>query len=157
MSFVDEMEQYDESFDKERESATAAGVLEDGPHQAQVTESYIDKSDDGRYTWIVKFQNPKGSVRKWYNLDHEVGRSVAASDCKSFGYEGKLSGLEQACEEEFFIGLVCEIKVKTKPGTDRDFTNVYVNRVLGKQDLGDFAADDSPGSSQGNSDDDIPF
>lgn len=163
MSFQDEMEQYDEQWkeDHERERPTFT-TLKDGPHQVIVDECRIEKDDDGLYTWYMRFQNREGSIRKWSNLDHEVGRSVAAQDAKTMGYDGLLSGLEEACESGIFNDLVLEIKVKTKTGDERDFTNVYINRCLGKGDPASFAQEDSGEEGEGAAgssinDDDIPF
>lgn len=162
MSFEKEMKQYDEQW--ETDQATTPGMLPDGEYKgnnaAQITESVISERD-GAYSWSLKFtaeydvqtdsgaSRARGSVRKWYNFDHEVSRSIAAQDAKRLGYFGPLSGLEKACMDGQFDDLVCEIKVETKPGTDRDFTNVYINKVLGKSEA--VAAAASP------TDDDIPF
>jgi len=157
VSFEDEMAQYDEQWEEDKERPTP-GQLPDGKYQAAVNECRIEKDDDGTYTWYIKFQNQEGAVRKWTNLDHEVGRSVAAKDAKIMGFEGKLSGLNAACEEGLFNDLICEIVVKTKPGNERDFTNVYINRVLGKGDPNDFEpAAVEAGAGTSATDDDIPF
>lgn len=145
-AFAQEMAQFDEEFDKER---ARGGQLGDGKYQAQIVEARVEENN-GLYSWVINFQSPDGRIRKWYNLDHEVGRRIAAQDLSKFGYNGKLSELETPCEEGFFIGLMCAITVKTKPGEDRDYVNVYLDRVLGKGDLPDEAA---PASQ----DDDIPF
>lgn len=159
MGFEDEMAQHDEQWSADQ-AAPRRGRLEDGQHQAMLTELRIEE-DDGAYTMIGKFQNKNGSIRKWWNLDHEVGRSIAAEDTKMFGYEGKMSGLRAYCESEEALWLVCEIRVRTKAGKDRDFTDVFVNRVLGKGNKDDFLAGDETsqlaGTAAGGMDDDIPF
>jgi hypothetical protein len=147
--FATEMAQFDEEFAIDQQTARRGTNVKDGAYQAQVTESRIEENN-GLYAWVVVFSVPgEGTVTKWNNLDHEVGRRVAAQDSKRFGYEGKLSELDQACEREDFIGLICEIKVQTKPGDERDFVNVYINRVLGKGEMPE------PGAA--STDDDIPF
>lgn len=160
------MAEHDEQFDTDRASG---GTLPDGKYQgneaAIVTEARIDHNDrDDTYTMIMKFEAEypvqtqsgerlvRGSIRKWYNLDNEVGRSICAQDMARFGYDSKLSELQKACEDEFFIGHRVEIAVKTKPGDERDFVNVYVNKVLGK---GVVPAPGAPTNAMG--DDDIPF
>lgn len=161
MGFADEMEQFDEQWeeDKIRERpGQDFKTLPDGKHQVLISESKIIQNDSGAYSWFMRFQNKQGSIRKWNNLDHEVGRSVAALDGKMLGYEGKLTGLEEACETGMFDDLICEINIKTKPGEERDFTNVYINRVLGKGDPADFAeGGEGEGSQESVADDDIPF
>jgi len=155
MSFQDEMEQFDEQWEEDK---TRSGVLGDGSYQAAITEARIEQDDNGRFSWMLRFQAKEGSIRKWSNLDHEVGRSIAAQDAKRLGYEGKLSGLEEACESEFFLNLVCEIAVKTKPGSgDRDYTNVYINRVLGKGNAEEYEPAEAGATTGSGSDDDIPF
>lgn len=161
MGFADEMEQFDDQWDEDREKERPGFVtLRDGKHQVLCTEAKIIENDDSTYTWQLAFQNKDGSIRKWNNLDHEVGRSVAAQDAKMMGYDGKMSGLEEACESGVFNDLIVEINVKTRAGDERDFTNVYINRVLGKGDPADFAQQtESEEISSGSSvaDDDIPF
>lgn len=160
MGFKDEMEQHDEAWEVDRESG---GLLPDGDYPgAIITESRLDHDDsDNTYTWVVRWEAEysiqssdkliKGGIRKFYNLDHEVGRSIAAQDSKRLGFDGKLSELEDANEREEFIGLLCDIVVKTKPGETRDFKNVYINRVLGKDPEAVTAA------AASGVDDDIPF
>lgn len=165
MGFADEMEAFDDEFeeakDKPRPGGSGGPMLKDGRHQAIIAEARIEHDQQGdRYSMVWQFRNKNGSIRKFFNLDHEVGREIAAQDSALVGYEGKLSGLQAACEEEFFIGLVCEIGVKTKPGTERDYTNVYVNRCLGQGDLADYEPAEGEAVAAGQSvtdDDDIPF
>lgn len=168
MGFADDMEGFDEEFeeakDKPRPGGAGGPMLKDGRHQAIIKEARIEHdSQNDRYSMVWQFGNKSGSIRKFFNLDHQVGREIAAQDAAMVGYEGKLSGLEEACESEFFIGLVCEIGIKTKPGDERDYTNVYVNRCLGRGDLDDYAMADGgavePGSVAASvvPDDDIPF
>lgn len=159
MSFKDDMKEFDTQWETDK-NAPRGGRLPDGPHQTIITESRIEKrQSDGAYSWMTKFKKSEGSIRKWANLEHEVGRSIAAQDAAMMGYEGVLSDLEDWLTGEGPIGLVCEINVKTKPGSgDRDFTDVYLNRVLGKGDIENFggAGEREPGEP-GSSDDDIPF
>jgi hypothetical protein len=156
-SFSQDMETHDEQWEQDQQ-APRRGQLPDGRHSVIITESRIEKDQSDNWTWVTKFQGKEGSIRKWNNLDHEVGRSIAAEDAGMMGYDGKLSGLEEWLEGEGPIDLVCEIAVKTKAGTDRDFTNVYLNRVMGKGTLDDFGGDrDVADASMASADDDIPF
>ena len=161
MSFASDMESFDEEFEAAKDKPRPGGViLPDGRHQAIITEARIEHDSVGdRYSMVWQFRNKQGQVRKFFNLDHEVGREIAAQDAALLGYEGKLSGLEEACESEFFIGIVCEIGIKTKPGADRDYTNVYVNRCLGQGDLDDYVTEQTEDTPARSSvvDDDIPF
>ncbi len=152
MGFADEMGQFDDEAEAARQEPRR-GILPDGTHQAQIVESRVEERD-GRFAWVIKFSNDKGSINKWNNLDNEIGRKIAIQDADDLGYTGPLSGLQKACESEIFLGIVCEINVKTKAGKDRDYTNVYLNKVLGKRALPE------PGSvpaSTAGTDDDIPF
>lgn len=170
MGFEEEMEQYDDQFMRD---AASGGILPDGEYPdgagngpAQIVESRVEENDRG-FSWIIKFQadyqvqaesgpmTVTGTVRKWQGLDNEVGRSIAAQDSRRLGYEGKLSGLKAACESGMFDDLICEIVVKTKPGDTRDFTNVYINNVLGKGDAAKTQEARTPAPV--GADDDIPF
>lgn len=172
MGFADDMEQFDEEFeeakDKPRPSGKYGPILPDGKHQAMILEARIEhdtQNNNDRYSMVWQFGNKDGGIRKFFNLDHEVGREIAAQDAALCGYGGKLSGLQAACEEEFFIGLVCEIGIKTKAGGDRDYANTYVNRCLGQGTMEDFTwvgsedgtAAVGAGSASVTDDDDIPF
>lgn len=155
MGFKDEMQAHDEQFEEDKAKPRGGGtMLPDGKHQVQVVEFRLEQNEDG-WTVVAKFQNDAGSVRKWYDLGHEVSRSILAGDVAMMGYEGVLSDLDEWILAEEPIGVIAEIGIKTKPGTEgRDFTNVYLNRVLGKTELQDFAEPVAAGTS---TDDDIPF
>jgi hypothetical protein len=162
MGFADEMQEFDEETAAAAEANAAkrgGPLLPDGKHQAQIHEFRIDRGED---EWVImaKFVNSEGSARKWYNLGNEVGRSIALEDAQMLGYESdRLSQIETWIESEAPIGLICDIAVKTKPGKERDFTNVYVNRVLGKAELQNFvpSSDVSDDAFPAAADDDIPF
>lgn len=160
MGFEDEMSQFDDAWAEDAEKPRGGVMLEDGPHQVIITESRVEEQDQD-YTWVIKFVNKAGSIRKWSNLGHEVGRSIAASDSRMMGYEGNASGFKAWVESEGPIHLVCEIRVKTTPGTERDFKNVYVNKVLGVGNIEDFTlAEGEVATAAGTKavdDDDIPF
>lgn len=151
--FAEEMAAHDEEFQSQMDQS---GTLPDGPHTATISENVLSQSDFG-WSLMLRFQSEDGSIRKWYNLEDEEKRGWAAQDMRRLGYDRKLSELDQACENNYFIGLVCEIAVKTKPGTERDYTNVYVNRVLGRGNTSALAtASATPGGAT-PPDDDIPF
>lgn len=155
MGFADEYEQYDEEHTQESVRERGGGeyrTLPDGTHQVTITESRCAVYND-RWVFELGFDNQNGSVRKFQNLDNEIGRKIALQDADTLGwpYGTKISMLEQACEEGRFLNLVCEIRVKTKPGDTRDFTSVYINKVLGRNDQ--FV----PAAGAPDPDDDIPF
>lgn len=142
------MAEHDEKFQSDQQKS---GDLPDGKYQAQIVQNLIQESD-GEYSLMFRFQTSEGNTRKWYNFDNDIGREIAAKDTKMLGYEGPLSGLQDAVDKDFFIGIICEIATKTKSGEDRDFQNVYINRVLGKGDLPEGGEVAPTGA-----DDDIPF
>jgi hypothetical protein len=134
--------------------------IPDGQHQAMIVDAGVNqRQSDDHWQFYLKLQNRLGSVRKWSDLDHEIGAQVAKGDLAKLGYDDKPSKLAEHAHE--FIGLVCDIGVKTKPGESRDFTNVYINRVHGKaQDPSMFevsAEAQEPAFAPSASDDDIPF
>lgn len=156
MGFEDDFKELDEEWTEAQANPSRPQMMPDGKHQAQVVESRVEQQDDGRWTWVVKFKNEEGSIRKFHNLDHEVGRRIAAEDAALMGYTGPLSGLEKACMAGEFDDLICEINIKPskKQGADRDFKDIYVNRILGKGEP--LAADEAAPTGVGL-DDDIPF
>lgn len=157
MGFKDDMEGMDEEWQEAQANPSKPQMLPHGKHQVQVVESRVEQQDDQRWTWVVKFRNEEGSIRKFNNLDHEVGRRIAAEDAALMGYTGPLSGLEEACMAGTFDDLICEINVQPskKQGADRDFVNIYVNRVLGKGEP--MAAEEAAVADPSATGDDIPF
>jgi hypothetical protein len=160
MGFKDEMKEYDEQFVKD---AAESGILADGKYVgAEVTEARLEQnSEDETWTAVMKFVvEGEGAVRKWYNLDNEYGRTFLAQDTRKMGYQGPLSEIEKQFKDEAFIGMICDVTVKTKAGDGRDFTNVYVDRVHGKgADVTPSRAGGDGGPAGGGTadDDDIPF
>lgn len=169
MGFKDEMEQFNEQYEADRESG---GLLPDGTYSpAVVTEARIEEQDDGSYNMVWKFeatyQDASGNditsgVRKWWNditnPDNADGRKYLARDMRRVGFEEPATELQDACESEVFIGLECEIAVKTKQGGERDYTNVYINRL--SPGSSGAPATDAVGAGAGagtGADDDIPF
>lgn len=151
------MQQYDEQWSEDQQSG---GTLGDGDYQAVIVESRVTQdSETLDFTWVQRIQSrdktAPGSVRKWYNFDSEIGRRIAAQDAANLGYTGPLSGLQAACEAEVFIGTIVEIRVKTNSKDGRDYKNVYINRVLGKDPHA--VAENTPDPVPAASDDDIPF
>jgi hypothetical protein len=134
MGFAEDMAELEQEWKDaptDRPGGTGGPMLPDGQHQAMIVEANVEqRQSDEHWQLFMKFQNRQGVVRKWSDLDHEVGLRVAKADVALLGYEGNLAGLEAACKS--FIGLVCNIAVKTKPGTERDFTNVYINACVGQ-------------------------
>lgn len=134
MGFAEDMAELESDWDEaptDRPAGTGGPMMPDGQHQAMVVEATVSQREsDDHWQLYFKFQNRRGVVRKWSDLDHEVGLRVAKQDAAMLGYEGKLPGLEDALSG--FVGLVCNIAVKTKPGNERDFTNVYINGCVGK-------------------------
>jgi hypothetical protein len=153
------MQEHDQQWDTDQKRG---GQLEDGDYdQARLVECRVEQSEKtGGYQWYMKFEATvgtgdeawTGAIRKWTGLDNEMGRQIAAQDAKRLGYTGKLSGLETACEAGEFDDLVCAIRVKTKAGEDRDYTNVYINKVHGRG-----AGTTAASNGAATMDDDIPF
>jgi hypothetical protein len=168
MGFKDEMQEHDEQFETDRESG---GTLPDATYSpATVTEARVEPQDDGSYNMMWKFEADyeidgkptTGAIRKWWNditnPENVDGRKYLARDMKRVGYEGPGSSLEEACEQEVFIGLNCEIAVKTKSGQERDYTNVYINRLSpGSPSASGDPVGVGAGGSEPATDDDIPF
>lgn len=134
MGFAEDVAELETAWDEapqEREGGDFGPLIPDGQTQAMVLEADVrQRESDEHWQFYLKFQNRSGTVRKWSDLDHEVGLRVARQDAAMLGYAGALPGLEAAAKE--MVGLVCDIAVKTKAGNERDFTNVYLNRCQGQ-------------------------
>jgi len=157
VGFADDMKELDEEWNDAQANPSQPRMIM-GKAQAQVVECRVEQQEDERWTWVIKFKNTDGTVRKFGNLDHEVGRRIAAEDAALMGYTGPLSGLEEACMSGMFDDLICEINVveTKKPGAERDYINVYINRVLGKGEP--MSADEVDPAAVGSATgDDIPF
>lgn len=131
-----------------------AGVLPDGDHEAELVTCRVERTTDGRWTWLMVFRNEGGSVRDWNNLDHEVGRRIAAEKAAKMQLDiESFADLEAAGEGA--VGQVYRITVETKPGDTRDFTNVYMRGHVGVG--GQYAQEEKSEQASKLADDDIPF
>lgn len=174
MSFADDMKVYDEDV---KDVVPSDGRLSDGDYLVLIDESRVewDEKGEGYWTWTMKFKSKVGGIRKWNNLDRDKSREIAMEDARRLGYTGySISGLEAWLAEGTTIGKMIGIRVVTKAGDDRDFTNVYINQVFeGEHTLEDTGGRSSRNGSQGKGggggsrepavaatgaiDDDIPF
>lgn len=170
MGFAEDMAELEAAWDEapaESPGGEYGPELKDGEHQVLLVAADVrQRQSDDHWQLYFKFQNRSGSIRKWSDLDHEVGLKVAKADAVRLGFpeDGKLPALEAACAG--FVGQVCDIRVKTTPGNERDFKNVYLNAVHGPAaDPSTFDLDPSlvgtgdaaPAASTSAADDDIPF
>lgn len=151
--FEAEMAQHDEEWREARERGYSGADMPDGVRQARVTVSRVQRTDWG-WQWSLRFEALDGSGSVWANrnLEHEVGRSIAAQESAAMGYDGPLSGLEQACAEGTFDDLVCTVKVESVEGEKKTFRNVYVRQVVGRRE-----APPPEAGAPARTDDDIPF
>lgn len=158
MGFADEMAEAEAAYAEAEPAPSGGGRLTDGTHQTIITELRVEKNDYG-FAMVGRFQNDKGSIRKWWTLPPtDAQMPYYKTDWLMLGYDGPLSKLEEWCETEAAIGLICEIYIKTKPGEgDRDYINVYINRALGRGDLDNFGGAQTAAAGTGAVDDDIPF
>lgn len=128
--------QYDEAYEA-AEADVSYAQIPDGTHQAVISESRIEEQEWG-LQWFLQFRNQHGSVAKWHNLEPENPDFLhyVKIDAQALGFDGSFSELPEWVAAEGPIGAVCEIRVKTKQKKSGDgtFTNVYINRVLGKAD-----------------------
>lgn len=155
-TFEEEMAGFQEEWAEAQENASTATLLPDGDYQARIVESRVERASWGEWQLAIRWEDMGGAGSRWTwdSLEHEVGRSIAAERSKRLGYEGELTGLKAYVEGGGFIDLVCAIKVVTKPGDSKDFTNVYVNRCYGKATEEQLAA---AAATSPIDDDDIPF
>jgi hypothetical protein len=178
-TFAEEMAEYEGAY-SQAEASASPNIFTDGKHQAVIVLSRIERSERfDQWQWVLRFQGvdsktrQPASIQKWTNLppDTDDRHRFLKSDRKRLedpDWDSSLASLERACEDERFIGLVVDIGVKTKPGNERDYTNVYINSVvqrvndvnewLRRRGVGDTggSTDDYTESYQ-HADDDIPF
>lgn len=149
------MSEYAEQWDNAK--AGGGSSLPEGVYQARIKVSRVERAQFDPYPWqlFIVFEDMAGAGEQpmWYNLEHEVGASLAKRVTRDLGWEkaeeaGALLELEDVCASGFFDDLVCEIRVKDKPGEERTFKQVFVNKLLGR-------ATATAGATA--SDDDIPF
>lgn len=145
------MAEYQEEFEGIPEEGFATGPeIEDGTHQAVISQSRMVAKEDRRW-WLLEFTgtSTQGMINRWFDLDNEIDRSMMKKTAIALGYRGESF---DAIVDEVLAGrfddLEVEIFVKTKAGDKRDFKNVYVNKAYGtKQDVAAAPA----------ADEDIPF
>jgi len=178
MGYAEELAQYDEEYEQTEGSGRTA-LFTDGKHQAVIATARVEWNENrNTWQWFLNFRGIDSRTRKparagkWTNLPPEEGRGIyLRDDLDMLDYHGKPSELQAACESGYFIGLVVDIGVVTKTGDERDFTNVYINRLYEKVDpdewlasrgaamtSSDHAADGPYEQAPGyDTDDDIPF
>lgn len=161
MSFEDDMSVHDQEY-AAAEAEAGNTIFTDGSHQAAIVVSRVE---EGQYGWqfVIGFagidQNTgkPATARKWTNLPPKpefLPRLKA--DLLTLGYDGPLSGLNEACISGQFLGLFCDIGVKRKMGETREYVNVYVNASHGKVEGAVPSAREFKANAQ-LAEDDIPF
>lgn len=175
MSFLEDMAGHDDEF-KQAEPPQGPPLYSDGKHEGILTLARVEKNNYG-WQLVLGFRGidanskAQASIRKWHGLPPEPERmDFVAADLELLGYDFRtmgLSGIEAACIAEEWIGTVVAFGVVTKTGAERDYTNVYLNRNLGKRDMDEYLATRGGSPSSGEfvpaatsgavDDDDIPF
>lgn len=158
MGFKEDMAEYAEQWD---EAKLGGNNLAEGIYQAKIAIARVEQSQfDDAWQFFVVYEDLAGSGSQpmWYNLEHEVGASLAKRVTRDLGWEradqpGALLELEEACQSGFFEDLIVEIRVRDKPGEERVFKQVFINKLLGR------GADSQAAMPTGGKadDDDIPF
>lgn len=162
MSFKDEMSPHDGEWQETEAAGGALPLFSDGTHQAQLTMCRVYDHPDFGWQWEIGIQGTDSntgrvaSMRKWHNLPpSDAAAPFVKGDAEVLGYDGLLSGLEEACTAGQFDDLLVEIYVKSKPSKDdpaKMYANVYFNKTLGKGEP--IAATEAAPAAD---DDDIPF
>lgn len=156
-SFKEDMAEFVEQWD---EAKAGGSQLPEGVYQARIQIARVEYSDKFE-TWqlFIVYEDlaGAGSQPMWYDLQHEVGAALAKRVTRDLGWAradepGALLELEEACQSGFFEDLVVEIRVKDKPGDERVFKQVFINKLLGR------GLDSQAAMPTGKpADDDIPF
>jgi hypothetical protein len=156
MGYKEDMAEYAEQWD---EAKLGGNELKEGVYQAKIAIARVEQSqfnDEWQFFVVFEDLGGSGSQPMWYNLQHEVGAALAKRVTRDLGWEGAdqpgaLLELPEVCAAGFFEDLVVEIRVKDKPGDERVFKQVFINKLLGKGEPGQVAV-----AATGDSDD-IPF
>lgn len=149
-----EMQEYADTWDEAKVGGRSE--LPEGPYQAKIKVARVERSNfDDSWQFFVVFEDTGGAGEQpmWYNLQHEVGAALAKRVSRDLGWEeaeeaGALLKLKAVAESGFFLDRIVEIRVKDKPGEDRVFKQVFINKLLG---VGE------PSGERPPDDDDIPF
>lgn len=137
MGFKEDMADYADQWD---EASTGGNQLAEGVYQAKIGVCRVEQSTfNDHWQLFVVYEDLGGSGAQpmWYDLEHEVGAALAKRVTRDLGWEradkpGALLELEEACQSGFFEDLIVEIRVKDKPGEDRVFKQVFINKLLGR-------------------------
>lgn len=155
-NFKEDMQEYSGQWD---EATVGGNQLAEGVYQAKIAVCRVEPSQfDDSWQLFIVYEDLAGSGAQpmWYNLQHEVGAALAKRVTRDLGWEraeqpGALLELEDACRSGFFEDLIVEIRVKDKPGEERTFKQVFINKLLGR------GADSQAAMPATPTDDDIPF
>lgn len=158
MSFKEDMKEYAEVWD---EAKLGGNQLAEGVYQAKIAIARVEQSQfDDAWQLFIVYEDLAGSGSQpmWYNLQHEVGAALAKRVTRDLGWDradepGALLELEETCQSGFFEDLIVEIRVKDKPGDERVFKQVFINKLLGR---GENSQAQMPTGKPAD-DDDIPF
>lgn len=159
MGFKEDMQEYAEQWD---EAKAGGNQLAEGVYQAKIDVCRVEYSDRFE-TWqlFIVYEDLAGSGSQpmWYDLQHEVGAALAKRVTRDLGWAkadepGALLELEEACQSGFFEDLIVEIRVKDKPGDERIFKQVFINKLLGR---GEHSQAAMATAGKPADDDDIPF
>lgn len=152
-TYEEEMAEYAEQWD---EAKTGGNQLAEGVYQARIKVARVEYSDRFE-TWqffvVYEDLNGSGEQPMWYDLQHEVGAALAKRVAMDLGWdgateEGALLKLKGVAEEGFFLDKIVDIRVKDKPGDERVFKQVFINKLHGTG---------SPAIGGKPTEDDIPF
>lgn len=148
MNFAADMAEYEDEW-----AASPQEGLPDGYYQARLAWSGIERRDWG-WQWSLRWDDLNGAGFVWQRigLSSQGGRNAAAQTARALGYQGTLGGLYEAAP--LFAGAACEIRVRRKQGREREFVQVYVQRLLEPPPMEPPPSEPEGG---GTSDADIPF
>lgn len=153
MGYKDDVAEYAETWD---EAKAGGSQLPEGVYQARISVARIQENRFRDSAWqlfvVYEDMGGAGSQPMYYDLDTDIGIMLAKRVTRDLGWEaadepGALLKLEEVCQSGFFEDLIVEIRVKDKPGEEKVFKQVFINKLLGK----------GVPAAGGNTDDDIPF
>lgn len=142
-NFAEEMAEHEEAY-QAAESKAGTPLFSEGQHQGIITIARVEPGQYG-WQWVLGLKgidsNTKkpAAIRRWFNVppktEGAAGQLKADRALLGDPDSDYLAKLQASCEAEVFIGVVVDFRVVIKPGDERDFTDIYLNRAYQKVDV----------------------
>jgi len=155
-TYEEDIEEFVEQWDEIQPFGSGRELRADD-YQAKIAVSRVERApwEPNPWTWYVEYEaispgvhhHEMGTQPMRYDLEHKMGESLAKGIAQQLGWEdadkpGSLRNFRKVVESGLFDDVVCDIRVKDKPGESKTFKQVFINGVHGKHvDSGPVDAD----------------